>query len=272
MLEKIKSLSLRWKFGIVVLAALLLMMFVLYFTLQLFLKRELAALYGDPSTKGIFIAELLLSDLKPIIEKNIDSQELEITVTAYKALYGVYGIRYIFLLDENKQIIVDSEEKPIAQSLIDANPMADDEKQFCTAYSSTNKQTGQKYTWHDCALAMKLPNDMKGHIRVIVLEHYADSPAWKKIADQHASGVVTPLVILALLLSILLTVLLTLAFWYLILRRVTTITQSVERMSLGELVGAVQVQSQDELGTLEETLDRMGANLKDAFDRIKRRK
>ena len=43
-------------------------------------------------------------------------------------------------------------------------------------------------------------------------------------------------------------------------------------MSLGELVGAVQIQNQDELGTLEETLDRMGANLKDAFDRIKRRK
>ncbi|GAK54233.1 signal transduction histidine kinase, nitrate/nitrite-specific [Candidatus Moduliflexus flocculans] len=271
MLEKIKSLSLRWKFGILVLAALLVMVVVLYFTLQLFLKREFAALYGDPATKGLFIAELLLSDLKPIIDKNIDSQELEVTVNAYKALYGVYGIRYIFLLDENKQVIVDSEEKPIAKSLIDANPMTD-EKKLCVSYSSTNKQTGQKYTWHDCALAVKLPNNAQGHMRVIVLEHYADSPVWKKIADQHARGVLTPLVILALLLSILLTVLLTLAFWYLILKRVMTITQSVDRMSLGELVGAVQVQSQDELGTLEEALDRMGANLKDAFDRIKRRK
>ncbi len=271
MLEKIKSLSLRWKFGIVVLAALLVMVFVLYFTLQLFLKREFAALYGDPGTKGLFIAELLLSDLKPIIDKNIDSQELEVSVKGYKALYGIYGIRYIFLLDENKQVIVDSEEKLIAQSLIDANPM-DDDKKPCITYPSTNKQTGQKYTWHDCAVPVKLPNNAQGHMRVIVLEHYAESPVWKNIADQHAGGVLTPLVILALLLSILLTVLLTLAFWYLILRRVTTITQAVERMSLGELVGAVQIQSQDELGTLEETLDRMGANLKDAFDRIKRRK
>ena len=270
MLEKMKNLSLRWKFGIVMLVALLVMVMILIFTLKLYLNHELAALYGDPATKGSLVAELLISDIQPILEKNVDSQELEVMVKDYKALYGVYGVRYIFLLDENKKVLVDSEDKPISQARIDFNP--GDAKLPCVPNTTTNEQTKKTYTWHDCATPVKLPNKAQGTMRVVVLEQSAESPVWKTLAKQHADSVMTPLTIIAILLSILLTVLLTLAFWYLIIRRTVTITQAVERMSLGELVGAVQIQNQDELGTLEETLDRMGANLKDAFDRIKRRK
>jgi HAMP domain-containing protein len=43
-------------------------------------------------------------------------------------------------------------------------------------------------------------------------------------------------------------------------------------MSFGDLETVIPVHSQDEIGVLEDTLERMRANLKDAIERLKRRK
>jgi HAMP domain-containing protein len=43
-------------------------------------------------------------------------------------------------------------------------------------------------------------------------------------------------------------------------------------MSFGDLETVVPMKNQDEIGTLEDTLERMRANLKDAIERLKRRK
>jgi nitrogen fixation/metabolism regulation signal transduction histidine kinase len=85
-------------------------------------------------------------------------------------------------------------------------------------------------------------------------------------------GVFNPIFYMALLFVVILSVLLTLAFWYLVLRRVVGITEATERMSFGDLDTVVPIKSQDEIGTLEDTLERMRANLKDAIERLKRRK
>ena len=54
-------------------------------------------------------------------------------------------------------------------------------------------------------------------------------------------------------------------------RRILAISQATERMSFGDLETVVDVKTQDEIGVLEDTLERMRANLKDAIERLKRR-
>ena len=101
-----KNLSLRWKFGFIILVALLLVVIILLFTLRGFLNREFEALYGSPSTKGSFIGELLVDELEPIIKENIDSQEVQQKIDTYKSIYGIYGARYVFIVDESGEVIV----------------------------------------------------------------------------------------------------------------------------------------------------------------------
>ena len=105
MLEKIKNISLRWKFAIIILVALLFVIVILLFTLRGFLNREFEALYGSPGTKGLFVADLLADDLEPIIKNNIDAQEVQQTVDGYKTVYGVYGVQYMFILDDSGSVV-----------------------------------------------------------------------------------------------------------------------------------------------------------------------
>ncbi|MBD3305618.1 hypothetical protein GF339_04495, partial [candidate division KSB3 bacterium] len=124
MLEKIKSLGLRWKFGGLIFVALLLTVLILLITLRGFLNREFEALYGDPATKGLFVADLLANELEPFIETNRDAQEVQQTVDTYKAVYGIYGVQYLLVLDATSNVIVDTYQGRVPQSLIDLNPVS----------------------------------------------------------------------------------------------------------------------------------------------------
>jgi methyl-accepting chemotaxis protein len=263
---KIKSVSLKWKFAAVVFLALLVVLVILLSTLRGFLNREFDALYGDPGTKGIFVADLLGQDLKPIITENIDSQNLQQTVDAYKAQYGVYGLRYIFLLDASNEVIVDTYKTKVPDSLVQLNLLPEDASEMRKAFDAKGK------TYHDCAAALKLADGSRGTIRIGIEEQHADSPVWQRLKQSHVGGIYQPILIIALLLAVLVTVLLTLAFWWLVIRRIESISQATERMSFGDLDSEVETQSQDEFGSLEETLNQMRANLKDAIERLKRRK
>jgi HAMP domain-containing protein len=264
MLEKIKNLSLRWKFGIVILVALFLVVVILVLALQAYLNREFEALYGTPSTKGRVVAELLADELKPIIKENIDSQEVQQTVDTYRSVYGVYGVRYVFLLDESGSVIADTYKGRVPQSLVDLNPLSEGES--CKPFTSGNKK------YYDCAIPLQLPNEILGAVRVGILEQNPDSPVWQTFKTAHVKRVLNRILLISLLLVILVTVLLTLAFWYLVVRRIVSISQATERMSFGDLETIVAVESQDEIGMLEDTLERMRGNLKDAIERLKRRK
>ena len=261
-----KNLSLRWKFGIVVFFALLVIVFILLLTLRGFLNREFDALYGDPATKGLFIADLLIHDLKPIIEKDIDSQELQQTVDSYKSLYGVYGVRYIFLLDADHDVIVDTYKERVPQGLIDLNLLPEGKAESVKPFTSGN------YNYHDSAVSVSFSEKEQGTVRIGILEQNPEAPVWQTLKATHVKGMFIPLLLIAVLLAILMTVLLTAAFWYLVIQRIVMISQATERMSFGDLETEVDIQSQDELGVLEDTLERMRANLKDAIERLKRRK
>ncbi len=266
MLEKIKSLSLKWKFAAVVFLALFVVLLVLMFALRGFLNREFNALYGDPGTKGVFIADLLIQDLEPIIKQNIDSQDLQQTVDSYKAMYGIYGLRYIFLLDASNEVIVDTYKGKVPDSLVQLNLLPEDASEMRKVFPSG----GKKY--HDCAIELTLADGGRGTVRIGIQEQHADSPVWQNLKESHVGGVFQPVLLIALLLVVVVTVLLTLAFWWLVIRRVDSISQATERMSFGDLETEVEPQSQDELGGLEDALERMRANLKDAIERLKRRK
>ena len=257
-----KNLSLRWKFGLIILVALLVVVIILLFTLRLFLNREFEALYGSPSTKGRFIGDLLADELEPIIKKNIDSQEVQQKIDTYKTVYGIYGVRYVFIVDASGNVIVDTFKDRVPQSLVALNPLS---KIPCKSFPSGDKK------YYDCAVPLQLP-ESQGAIRVGILEQSPDSAVWKKLKADHIKGILNPIYTIALLLVVLVTVVLAVVFWYFIIRRVVSISQSTERMSFGDLETVIPVKSQDEIGVLEDTLERMRANLKDAIERLKRRK
>ena len=264
MLDKIRSLSLRWKFGSVFLVALLIVVVILLLALRGYLNREFETLYGSPSNKGLFIAEFLLNDLTPIIANDIESQEIEKTLNAYKTTYGVYGVSYIFLLDDQGKVLADTYKDVVPQSLIGINPMTAETP--CVSFESGAKK------FFDCGRVLPLPEEKQGLIRIGLLEKDPESPVWQTLKAKHVSAIFHPFMWLAIVLVIFATILLTLAFWYVIIRRIMTISQSTEKMSFGDLETVVAVNSQDELGILEDALERMRANLKDAIERLKRRK
>ncbi len=265
-MEKIKNLSLKWKFGIVCLLALLVVILILLFFFRGFLSRELDALYGDTGTKGLFVADLLIHDIKPIIEDNTDSQELQQTLDAYKELYGIYGLRYIFLLDDTNSVIVDTYQDRVPQSLIDLNLLSENESEARKQFSAGNKQ------YYDCAVELPLPEEKRGTVRIGFVERHPDSPVWQNLKISHVKRVFNPLLLISLLFVVLLTGLMTAAFSFAIVRRIESISQITERMSFGELDIDIPMHSGDELGNLEDTLERMRSNTKDAIDRLKRRK
>ncbi len=265
-MEKIKNLSLRWKFGAVVLVTLLFVIFILFLALRGYLNREFEALYGGPSTTGVFVAKSLAKELEPILEENIDSQEVDQTVEAYKKVYGTYGVYSIFLLDEAGQVIIASPNREISQGTVNFNnPVSEDTP--CKSFVS--KKTGKKY--FDCGALLQLA-ESSGAVRVGVVDSNPESPGWQEFISSHTRRVSTPILLISLLLVIIVTVLLTLAFWFLMVSRVVSISQATERMSFGDLETVVEVKSQDEIGILEDALERMRANLKDAIERLKRRK
>lgn len=265
MLEKIKSLSLRWKFGFIMFLALLVVVGVLLITLRGYLNREFETLYGDPSTKGEVIAELLADELTPVVEENIDSMEVEQITNRYKSAYSAYGVSYILVHRDAGDILFDTiKNAATVQQLIKLNPLSSEDP--CVSFAAAGGKT-----YYDCVAFFPLPDDDRGAVRVGVVEQNPDSPVWEKLKSSHVKGVFTPLLIISLLLAILVTVLLTLAFWFFVVRRILVISQATERMSFGDLETVVDVRTQDEIGVLEDTLERMRANLKDAIERLKRR-
>ncbi len=276
MLEKIKRLGLKWKSGIVVFIALLIVIFILLVILQNALNDEFEALYGDPSRRGLSVAKLLADELRPILERDdIDlltvQQEIQQTVDAYiKAFHSIYSVRYILIQDGSGSVIVDTFKEMAPQSLVEINPPSEERR--CKSFPVKG---GNRYV--DCAEPLQLIDKTTGEksigsIRIGLLEPNPQSPIWQKLKTEHVKGIFNPILGFSLLFIFLVTLLLTLAFWYFVIRRIVFLSEATERMSFGDLETVVPIKSQDEIGTLEDTLNRMRANLKDAIERLKRRK
>jgi HAMP domain-containing protein len=274
-MEKIKKLGLKLKFGVIILVVLAIVVFILLIVLRGALNREFEMFYGSPGTKGLFIAKLLAAELKPTIEHDVDilevQQELQqIVADTYKAVYGIYSVRYMFVQDGFGNVLVDTfgKDKKVPQGIVDLNPLGEER---CTSFNLR----GHKY--YDCAQPLTLKDkttgeESTGAVRVGIIDQNPQSGWWQKLKMEHVDGIFKPLLYLSVLLVLLITVLLTLAFWYFVIRRIDFLSEATERMSFGDLETVVPIKSQDEIGTLEDTLERMRANLKDAIERLKRRK
>lgn len=274
-MEKIKQLGLKLKFGVFILLVLIVVVGILLIVLKGVLNREFEMFYGvSNTTKGLFVAELLAAEVKPIVERDVDilevQQELQqIVNSTYKAVYGIYSVRYMYLQGSSGNVLVDTfgKDKTVPQSIVDLIPLGEER---CAPFNSGG------YKYYDCALPLALKDKTTGEkstgaVRVGIIDQNPQSLG-QKLKTEHVNGVFKPVLYLSVLLVLVITVLLTLAFWYFVIRRIVFLSEAAERMSFGDLETVVPMKSQDEIGTLEDTLERMRANLKDAIERLKRRK
>lgn len=269
MLDKIKSSGLTWKFGVGVLAGLALVIIIVLMVLRGSLNTKFDSLYGTPSTKSMFIAELLVDELNPLLKKDINSfevqEQLQQTVdTYYTDVRVMYSVRYLLVQNSEGIILADTFKESTPSWLVDQNPV--DGKQHCNPWKSQDE-----YVYHDCAVPLKLPDGSVGAVRAGVLQQNPQASILQKIKADHVSRVVGPLVILSIVLILVVTFLLTAAFWYFLIRRILFLAEITEKMSFGELDVEVPVKGHDELGSLEETMERMRANLNEAIERLKER-
>lgn len=275
-MEWIKKLGLKLKFGAIILVVLAIVVVILLAVLRGALNSEFDMFYGAPNTKGLFVAELLGAEIQPVVERDIDDirevqPELQqIVNNTYKAVYGIYSVRYMYIQDGSGFVLVDTfgKDKKVPQAIVDLNPLGE---KRCTSFDSR----GRKY--YDCALPLILKDNTTGEestgaIRVGIMDQNPQSSLWQKLKTGHVDTVFNSILVAAVILVIIVTVLLTLAFWYFVIRRIVFLSEATERMSFGDLETVVPIKSQDEIGTLEDTLERMRANLKDAIERLKRRK
>jgi len=269
MLEKIKSLGLTWKFGVIVFTSLTLVVIILLSILSGSLNSRLDVLYGSPKTTGIFVAELLADELAPVVKKDINSlevqQELNESVGSYyKAVYGIYSVRYILVQDSESKIFADTFNDKTPAFLISKNTI--DGKTHCEPWKSPDE-----FVYFDCAVPLKMGDAGTGAVRVGILQQDTGEEFAQKIKREHASKVFSPVMTAAILFIIFLTAALTAAFWFFVIRRIQFLTEFTEKMSFGELEIEVPVKSDDEIGHLEETLERMRINLREAIERLKDR-
>lgn len=277
MFEKIKKLGLTWKFGVVILIVLVIVIGIPLYLLQGSLTHKLDVLYGAPDTKGLFVAEILARELNPLMEQNIDSPDVQQNlkqklITYYNAVKGMYSVRYLLVQvvqDGSGVVIADTFPEVIPQWLVEKNPPTG--KQHCESFKSSDEKI-----YFDCAVPLNLPKGGPGAVRAGILQQNPQSSSTdnplEKFKAEHVKGVFRPIVVLVVGLVIMITVLATLAFWYFVLRRIASLSEATERMSFGDLETVVPIKSQDEIGALEDTLERMRVNLKDAIERLKRRK
>ncbi len=272
MLEKIKSLGLTWKFGVIVLASLTLVIIILLSILSGSLNSRLDALYGSPKTTSVFVAELLADELAPIVKKNVNSLEIQqqiqpIVDSYYKTVQGIYSVHYLMVQDGSATVLSDTFKDLAPGWLVTKNAI--DGKAHCEIFKTQGDTAENIY--YDCAIPLKMGDAGVGAVRAGVLQRNAEEAYTKKIKAEHLSRVFTPVMVTSVILVILLTAGLTFAFWFSVIRRILFLTEFTEKMSFGELEVEVPVKSDDEIGHLEETLERMRVNLREAIERLKDR-
>lgn len=273
-MEKIKQLGLKLKFGAIILLALIVVVSILLIVLRGSLNREFEMFYGSPGTKGLFVAKLLTAEIKPVVERDVDILEVQrdlqqIIADTYKAVYGIYSVRYLFIQDGSGNVLIDTfgKDKKVPQSIVELNPLGEER---CSSFNSG----GHKY--YDCAQPLILKDrttgeESTGAVRVGIIDQNPQSVG-QKLKTEHVDAVFNTVLIVSLILIVVITGLMILAFWYFVIRRIDFLSEATERMSFGDLETVVPMKSQDEIGNLEDTLERMRSNLKDAIERLKRRK
>ena len=155
----IKKLGLKLKFGAIILVVLAIVVVILLAVLRGALNSEFDMFYGAPNAKGLFVAELLDAEIQPVVERDIDDIRVvqpelqQIVNNTYKAVYGIYSVRYMFIQDGSGNVLVDTfgKDKKVPQGIVDLNPLGE---KRCTSFNS------DKY--YDCALPLPLKDETTG--------------------------------------------------------------------------------------------------------------
>lgn len=270
MLGKLKSLGLTLKFGLTILVIVSLVVVIMFVMLRGALSSKLEPLFGSAETKGYFVAESLAEALKPMAQQDVNAldvqQKFQQTVDAYYlGAYGIYSVAYFIIQDGAGTVLADTFKDVTPASIIEKNTV--DEKRHCTPWEDSKKRT-----YYDCAVPFKLAGKSVGAVRAGILQQNSQQPLLQQLKTEHISDVFGGSVLLiSVLLIFLMTVLFTAAFWYFIIRRLHLLTELAEKMSFGELDVELPIKAHDEIGMLEETLERMRVNLKEAIERLKER-
>jgi HAMP domain-containing protein len=252
------------------LVAVALIVIIMFVMMRGALSSKLDPLFGSAETKGYFVAESLSDAMKPLAQQDMNSlevqQQLQQTVDAYYlGAYGIYSVAYFMIQDGAGTVLADTFKDVTPASIIEKNTV--DGKKHCTPWEDSKKRI-----YYDCAVPLKLANKSVGAVRAGILQQSSQKPLLQQFKTEHISDVFGGQVLLiSVVLIFLIALLLTAAFWYFIIRRLQTLTELTEKMSFGELDVELPMKAHDEIGALEETLERMRVNLKEAIERLKDR-
>lgn len=269
MLEKLKRSGLMWKFAGSVLIVLVVATLIVVSLLRISLNSRLESLFGAPASRGYFAADMLEEELKPIVRQDLNSLEVQQTLQQaidnyYLTAYRLYNIAYLMVQDGTGTVIADTFKDVTPTAIIEKNTV--DGKRHCTPWEDSKKRL-----YYDCAIPLKLSNKNVGAVRAGILQQTQQVELLQKFRAEHTNIFGGAIFLVISLVIVLFTVALTVLFWYVIIRRLALLTDLTEKMSFGELEVEVPVRTHDEIGVLEETLERMRVNLKEAIERLKDR-
>jgi methyl-accepting chemotaxis protein len=266
MFQKLKDLNLPVKLVILVIAVLLLYSFTMFYFLSYLLEQKLNGLY--PSVRGMMIAQMVARNLANVSLNgggNIAKNQIRQTLNSYDS-YKEYGLSYIIIQDGDNQLIATTLGSDPSPELMAINSLEQGKEIQNKRFKSGDN------TIQDVAVPIGEPERPKGIVRVGVLEQPESNTSWEGIKEAKISEVLSPITWGILIGAILIGALLMFFFSKIVVQRVQYLIDVTDKMSFGDLDVNVVSDSKDELGILAETLESMRANLKDAIERLKKRK
>jgi len=264
MLNKINDLSLRVKFMILFVIALLVIGLGMITILRSLLEQQLEGVY--PTVRGMMIAQMVSHSLAKMPWTGNSTSKIQQTLNSYDSSYKDYGLSYILVQNEKNEPLATTLGAAIPPDLIKINELPQGKE-----IQNKRFKLGDK-TIQDVAVPIGDPQQPKGIVRVGVLERSGSEGSWEVIKQGKIREVLNPIIWITLIGVVFLGSLFIFLFSKIVVQRIQYLIDVADKMSFGDLDVNVVMESKDELGVLGETLERTRVNLKDAIERLKKRK
>jgi methyl-accepting chemotaxis protein len=265
MLEKIKDFSLSAKLASLIVIAFILYGFCIFFLLSYLLEQKFNSVY--PTVRGMMVAQMVAHNLANISlnGSSLTKSQIQQTLNSYDP-YKRYGLFYIIVQNDKNEVVATTLETAPSPELIKANELTQGKEIQNKRFKSGDN------TIQDVAVPIGDSQQPKGVVRAGVLEQSGSETGWEIIKEGKIHEVLSPLLWGIFTGAIVIGSLLMLFFSKIIVQRVQYLIDVADKMSFGDLDVKIVPGPKDELGILGETLESMRANLKDAIERLKKRK